>query len=83
MLGVAHDEFKLGDANLVVQYLRGELYILMDSLLSITVTFRDMNDLKFTADFIEGYIKIFCNYIETLPNVFRDVRSNITLLLMD
>ena len=70
---IAIGKFLTGEPDFITQYVRGELYILVDSVLSISQNIKNPTDMKLIIDFIEGFIQFFVRYLEVLPLMLREV----------
>jgi hypothetical protein len=77
MNSIANQGFMINDPNRITQFLRGELYILLDSILSISQPIKSSSDLKLVSDFIENFISVFVKYLEILPSTLRQVSRDI------
>lgn len=79
MNSIANQGFMINDPNRITQFLRGELYILLDSILSISQPIKSSSDLKLVSDFIENFISVFVKYLEILPSTLRQFIDGKTL----
>ena len=70
---IALSNFLTGEPHFITQYVRGELYVLVDSVLSISQNIKNSTDMKLIIDFIEGFIKFFIRYLEVLPMIIKEV----------
>jgi hypothetical protein len=73
MNSLSNQNFAVGDPHFITQFLRGELYILLDSVLSINQAIKSSTDLKLVSDFLETFISTFVKYLEILPTTLRQV----------
>jgi hypothetical protein len=73
MNSISGKEFEIGDPNVITQFLRGELYVLIDSVLSISATFKLTSDMKLVSDLFETFLAFFNKYLEALPKALPQV----------
>ena len=74
MNSLSNQNFMINDPNYITQFIRGELYILIDSVLSISQPIKSSSDLKLVSDFIENFVNTFVKYLEVLPSTLKQVR---------
>ena len=58
---------------LITQYLRGELYILIDSILSLSKNL-EKDDLRNCVSFLDTFILFFIKYLDILYKYLPDVK---------
>jgi hypothetical protein len=68
---MANQNFQIGEPYAVTQFVRGDWYILMDSVLSINQSLRNSTDLKLISDFIENFWLAFIKYLDVLPSTLK------------
>lgn len=73
MNNLVNENFQINNPHYITQFLRGELYILVDSVLSINQPLKSTSDMKLVSDLIENYLSMFIRYLEVLPSVLRQV----------
>lgn len=64
----------LGDPHQITQIVRGEIFIMIDIILTYTFSNEASDHLKTFIEFLERFIKFFIDYITTLPSLIKDVR---------
>lgn len=71
----ANKKFEGKDAQYINQFLRGEVYIVMDWILTIQSSIRDNTEIRLAQELMEAYINLFVKYIEVLPETLKDVNE--------
>ncbi len=74
---IAEKNFLIGDPHNLSQYVRGELFILIDAILTSPQVPSTPDDLRACVDFLENFIIFFIKYIKILPLFLREVWTKI------
>ncbi len=75
LVEIIENGFKLDDAQKLNQYLRGELWILLDAVTAISRPIKDPVDLRLLQDFFDVCIQFFLKYLDILPKYLKEVKS--------
>jgi geranylgeranyl pyrophosphate synthase len=76
MKELALKKFEEKDAQYLNQFLRGEVYIVMDWILTTQSSIRESTEIKLAQDLMETYINLFVKYLEVLPETLKDVKNS-------
>lgn len=71
---IAKEGFLINSPYYVTQTIRGDLYILIDSVLSISNPVRGPKDLKLISSLLEKFVEFFVKFLECTPNYLKEVR---------
>ncbi|EGR34208.1 ubiquitin carboxyl-terminal hydrolase family protein, putative [Ichthyophthirius multifiliis] len=66
MMNLQQNNFQIEDTYQFIQYVRGSLFILGDSILTYQKAL-NKEDMKLSVEFFQVYISFFCKYLQTIP----------------
>lgn len=73
MENIAKENFLINSPYYITQTIRGEIYVIIDAILSISIPIRTTKDMKLVTSIMEKYVEFFVKYLDCLPDLLRDV----------
>lgn len=70
---MANEGFLLNNPHLINQTVRGEHYVFVDAVLSLSNPVRTTKELKMITSLMEKYVEFFVKYLEIIPAYMKDV----------
>lgn len=64
----------ISDPYVVTQTIRGEIHIIIDSILNFFFNYDVTEHLKTFIEFLNRFIKFFVDYLSCLPNFLKEVK---------